>query len=138
MAKNNKLIAFLGQNTTFEGTLSFEGTLQIDGDYKGRISAAGNLIVGKTGKVESDIRAASVVISGEVHGNVTADRSIELRIPGKVFGDIQAPVVIIQEGVIFEGNCRTRPVAEEPDPEPVWGEPVMDTDTAVAEPIVVG
>lgn len=110
MAKKDKIIAFLGENTFFEGHLTFEGTLQIDGRYRGKISASGNLIVGSTGLVESDIHASSVIISGEVHGHVVAEKSIEIRVPGKVFGDIQAPTVIIHEGVIFVGNCRTQPV----------------------------
>lgn len=121
MAKQNNITAFFGRQTFFEGNLTFEGTLQIDGRYKGTISASGTLIVGKTGKVESDIRVSSVIICGEVHGSVFAEQSIEIRVPGKMFGDIQAPTVIIQEGVAFEGNCRTQPIT---DPQPAKAAPV--------------
>jgi cytoskeletal protein CcmA (bactofilin family) len=110
VAKKNKIIAFLGENTFFEGQLTFEGTLQIDGRYKGKISSSGNLIVGNSGIVESDIHASTIVISGEVRGHVVAEKSIEIRVPGKVFGDFQSPTVIIHEGVKFEGNCLTKPV----------------------------
>nr|NIR15469.1 polymer-forming cytoskeletal protein [Desulfobacterales bacterium] len=37
---------------------------------------------------------------------------IEIHAPGKVFGNIQAPIVIIDEGVVFEGNCRMQPAKE--------------------------
>jgi cytoskeletal protein CcmA (bactofilin family) len=110
MARKDKITAFLGENTLFEGHLSFEGTLQIDGRYKGKISASGNLIIGKKAMVESDIHVSSIIVSGEVHGNVVAEERIEIQVPGKVFGDIQAPEVIIHGGVIFEGNCQTKAV----------------------------
>lgn len=113
--KNDRVIAFLGESTDFNGELTFQGTLQIDGKYRGRISASGNLIVGRTGRVHSDIHVSTIIISGEVHGNVLAEKSIEIRVPGKVFGDIQAPTVIIHEGVVFEGVCRTRPVQTDDD-----------------------
>ncbi len=110
MGRKDKITAFLGENTLFEGHLSFEGTLQIDGRYKGKISASGNLIIGKKAMVESDIHVSSIFVSGEVHGNVVAEERIEIQVPGKVFGDIQAPEVIIHGGVIFEGNCQTKSV----------------------------
>jgi len=110
MAKKDKIIAFLGENTFFEGQLTFEGILQIDGRYKGTISSSGHLIVGNSGIVESDIHVSTIVISGEVHGHVVAEKSIEIHVPGRVFGDIQAPTVIIHEGVKFEGNCLTQSV----------------------------
>lgn len=113
MAKKDKIIAFLGENTTFEGRLSFEGTLQIDGSYRGDISASGDLIIGRTGRVESDIHVSTIIINGEVHGNIVAEKCIEIRVPGKVYGDIHAPTVVIHEGVVFEGNCRTQPVKAE-------------------------
>ncbi len=56
--------------------------------------------------IKSDIHVSNVIISGEIRGNIIADNRIEIHAPGKVFGNIQAPVVVIDEGVIFEGNCR--------------------------------
>lgn len=110
MAKKDNIIAFLGEKTSFEGKLNFEGTLQIDGCYRGDIAASGDLIIGRTGKVESNIHVSTIIVNGEVHGNVVAEKCIEIRVPGKVYGDILAPTVVIHEGVIFEGNCRTQPV----------------------------
>ena len=112
MGKKDKIIAFLGEQTSFEGTLSFTGTLQIDGKYRGDINAEGNLIIGRTGMVESNIRVSNIIINGEVHGNVEAEQCIEICVPAKVYGDIQAPTVIIHEGVMFEGNCRTQALKE--------------------------
>ncbi|MBU2499528.1 MAG: polymer-forming cytoskeletal protein [Proteobacteria bacterium] len=106
MIKTEKVITFLGKETTFEGKLTFHGTIRIDGQFKGEISAKGSLIIGEEGMVEADIHVSYIAISGEVHGNITADQRVDIHSPGKVFGNIQAPAVVIDEGVIFEGHTR--------------------------------
>lgn len=106
MRRRDEINAFLGNNTEFEGKLAFSGAVRIDGQFKGEIFAEGTLVVGETAKIESTIRVSHIIISGEVRGNIIAEKRIEIHAPGKVFGNIQAPTVIIDEGVIFEGNCR--------------------------------
>ena len=103
----DQINAFLGKDTEFEGKLSFTGAVRVDGRFSGEIFTEGTLIVGETAVVESDIQASHIIISGEVHGNIHA--------PGKVFGNIQAKTVTIDEGVVFEGNCRMQKQVEEPD-----------------------
>jgi cytoskeletal protein CcmA (bactofilin family) len=102
----DQINAFLGKDTEFEGKLSFTGAVRIDGNFKGEIFTEGTLILGETAVVESDIEASLIIISGEVRGNILAKSRIEIHAPGKVFGNIQAPVITIDEGVVFEGNCR--------------------------------
>ncbi|MBW1704505.1 MAG: polymer-forming cytoskeletal protein [Deltaproteobacteria bacterium] len=102
----DQINAFLGKDTEFEGKLSFTGAVRIDGRFKGEIFTEGTLILGEAAVVESDIEASHIIVSGEVHGNILAKSRIEIHAPGRVFGNIQAPVVTIDEGVVFEGNCR--------------------------------
>ncbi len=108
MVKNQKdqINAFLGKDTEFEGKLSFTGAVRLDGQFKGEIFTEGTLIIGEDAVIEADIRVARVIISGEIRGNIVAGERIEIKAPGKVYGNIQAPTVIIEEGVIFEGNCK--------------------------------
>lgn len=116
MKKNHDLInAFLGKDTEFEGKLSFSGAVRIDGHFKGEILTDGTLIVGETALLECDITAGLTKISGEIRGNIVAQNRIEIYAPGKVFGNISAPIITIEEGVIFEGNCRMQKKAEEED-----------------------
>lgn len=105
MKNRNEINAFLGKDTEFEGKLSFNGAVRIDGRFKGEIFTQGTLIVGESAIIESEIHVSHIIISGEIRGNIRADNRIEIHSPGKVFGNIQAPVVVIDEGVIFEGNC---------------------------------
>jgi cytoskeletal protein CcmA (bactofilin family) len=115
MKKRNGIDAFLGKDTAFEGRLSFGGVVRIDGHFSGEIVTGGTLIVGESAVIESNIRVSHIIISGEIHGNILADERIEIYAPGKVFGNLQSPTVIINEGVIFDGNCRMIPSGQEAD-----------------------
>lgn len=106
MKKRDGINAFLGKNTEFEGKLSFTGSVRIDGRFKGEIDSQGTLIVGETALLESDVHISHIIIRGEFRGNILAESRIEIHAPGKVFANIRAPVVVIDEGVVFEGNCR--------------------------------
>lgn len=115
MKNKNEINAFLGGDTEFEGKLSFKGTVRIDGNFKGEIFTEGTLIVGEAAVVKSDIHVSHIIISGEIHGNIMAENRIEIHAPGKVFGNIQAPAVVIEEGVIFEGNCKMQKIDKDGD-----------------------
>ena len=106
MKKRHEIIAFLGKDTSFEGKLSFNGTVRIDGRFRGEIFTEGTLVIGESAVVESEVHVSHIIISGEIRGDIFAGEKIEILKPGKVFGNIQAPVVVIEEGVVFEGNCR--------------------------------
>jgi cytoskeletal protein CcmA (bactofilin family) len=112
MKNRNEINAFLGKDTEFEGKLTFNGAVRIDGRFKGEIFSQGTLIVGESAMIESAIHASHIIISGEIRGNIRADNRIEIHAPGRVFGNIQAPVVVIEEGVIFEGNCSMKDIGE--------------------------
>ena len=105
MVKKKEEFAFLGKDTEFDGKLSFRGSVHIDGRFKGEIFSDGTLSVGESAMIESDIHVSHIIIHGEIKGNILADNRIEIHAPGKVFGNIQAPIIVIEEGVIFEGNC---------------------------------
>ena len=115
MKNKNEINAFLGSDTEFEGKLSFKGAVRIDGSFTGEIYTEGTLIVGESAVIKSDIHVSHIIVSGEIRGNIVADNRIEIHAPGKVFGNIQAPAVVIEEGVIFEGNCRMQKAEENGD-----------------------
>lgn len=136
MKNQNKIVTFLGKNTVFDGVLKFEGTIRIDGLFKGRIEAPkGTLVIGEAARLESDIHVFSIIISGEVRGDITADSKIDIHVPGRVFGNIQAPTVVVQEGVVFAGNCQTMtPGKKKAAPPPEIDEPAESDLTGVSTP----
>jgi cytoskeletal protein CcmA (bactofilin family) len=118
MKKTDEICALLGEDTEFNGSLKFYGTIRIDGNFSGEIQGEGTLVVGEKGRLESNVRVSQIDVSGEVKGNIVADQKIELRPSGRVSGDILSPTVIINEGAVFDGNCRTRSVGGEEETEP--------------------
>jgi cytoskeletal protein CcmA (bactofilin family) len=113
MKNKDEINAFLGMETEFEGKLTFKGAVRIDGHFTGEIFTEGTLIVGESAVIKSDIHVSHIIVSGEIRGNIIADSRIEIHAPGKVFGNIQAPAVVIDEGVIFEGNCKMQGIGKE-------------------------
>ena len=105
MKTKDEINAFLGVNTEFEGKLSFTGAVRVDGRFKGEIITKGTLIVGELAVIESDIHASHIIVNGEIRGNVTAEKRMEIHASGRVTGNIQTPVLVIDEGVVFNGNC---------------------------------
>src|SRR5512136_2026802 len=102
-ANGSNLNAFLGEGTSFKGTLTFEGTVRIDGRLEGEIFTKDMLVIGEGAQVSAAIHAGVVVIGGTVHGNITAERKIEIPPPGRLYGNICTPSLVIEEGVVFEG-----------------------------------
>jgi len=108
----DEINAFLGRDTEFEGKLSFTGAVRIDGKLSGEIFSNGTLIVGESAVIKAQIHIADMVISGEVHGDIFAEKKIEITVPGKLFGNIKTPKLVLEEGVIFEGNCKMKDLKE--------------------------
>ena len=104
--------AFLGEDTEFEGKFSFTGAVRIDGKLSGEIFSNGTLIVGESAVIRAQIQVADMIISGEVYGDIFAERKIEIIFPGKLFGNIETPKLVLEEGVIFEGNCKMKNLKE--------------------------
>ena len=105
MKTKDEINAFLGVNTEFEGKLTFTGAVRVDGRFKGEIITKGTLIVGELAVIESDIHASHIIVNGEIRGNIMAEKRLEIHASGRVSGNIQTPVLVIDEGVVFNGNC---------------------------------
>jgi cytoskeletal protein CcmA (bactofilin family) len=105
-AKQNNIIAFLGKETFFKGFLQFEGTVRIDGQVEGEIRSENTLIIGDGASIKGSIKVNKVVCGGNVTGSIESAESIHLVKPSNVRADIKTPVLVVEEGVIFNGNCR--------------------------------
>ncbi len=103
---SSDLSAFIDEASEIDGKYTFRGTVMLNGKFKGEIISNDTLIIGEKAVVNASIRAGIVLINGEVVGNVLASERVELRGTARVFGDVEAPVVVVEEGVVFEGNCR--------------------------------
>lgn len=102
----DEVSAFLGKETHFEGKITFWGIFRLDGRFEGEIIDGGTLIVGESAFIRAKIGVNSIIINGHVEGEITAQERIEIHSTGKFYGDLVTPVLVINEGGIFEGNCK--------------------------------
>lgn len=108
-AENSTLInSIIGKGARVEGSFRFEGLLRIDGDFIGSIEChKGEVLIGPSGRIESDVSAKKIVVGGMVKGNLSATSSVVLLSTAVVFGDVQAPSILVEEGVMLSGHCKT-------------------------------
>ena len=105
--KEGTLSGFVGSGTQLTGETTFKAMLRVDGHLSGKISSSsGTLIVGATGKIDANVEVAVAVVHGTVNGDIVASQRLELGRASKVNGNIQTPSLIIEQGGIFEGNCK--------------------------------
>lgn len=98
--------SLVGRNVQVEGEIRGEENLKIEGNVKGSVKLAGNIVVGKTGVVDAQLEANSVVIQGKVTGNVVARKQLEIQPSGSLIGDCTAQSIDIKEGAVFEGRSQ--------------------------------
>ena len=99
------LNSLIGEGSEFRGEFRVKDLIRIDGFFKGNIITEGKVLVGKSGKVETDIRAGTVVVGGEVRGSINADKRVILLSTAQLYGDIITRSLVVEEGVVFEGRC---------------------------------
>jgi cytoskeletal protein CcmA (bactofilin family) len=103
-----EISAFLGKGTSFKGVLSFTGTIRVDGKVEGEVVSQDTLIVGNDAYLNGEIGVGTLISSGKIEGNVIATQKIHLLAPATVSGNIITPVLILEEGVLFDGNCEMK------------------------------
>jgi len=99
------LVGYLYKGSRVTGQLTFQGPARIDGIVDGEVNCQGTLTIGEGAEVKAKITGQVVVIRGKVEGNVTAKERIELLAPARLIGNIDAPRLVINEGVVFDGDC---------------------------------
>lgn len=102
--KKDEINTIFGQQTEFDGELKTKGSIRIEGKINGTINADGDVFVGESGTVSSNIEARKIVIAGKVNGNITANDKLEILQTGSLKGDIQAKKLVIEEGAKFVGK----------------------------------
>ena len=98
--------SIIGEGTRFNGEFDLNGLLRVDGDFCGTVRTNGKVLIGKNGRAECTIYAGTVVVGGIVRGNIFAGEKVVILSTGIVLGNVTSPRFIVEEGVIFNGNCR--------------------------------
>ena len=104
---DEKLETILGKDASFNGEIETVGGIRIDGRLKGAVKTSGDVIVGEGACIEAKISGRNVLIAGEVRGQVEASGKMELTLTGKLFGNLRATKMYVEEGAVFQGECKT-------------------------------
>jgi cytoskeletal protein CcmA (bactofilin family) len=96
----------VGPHTTIDGNISSEGSVRIEGIINGSIDSKGNIIVGPKANITGNVTCLSIEISGSVKGNISARGNTQVFATGSLIGDIDVISFNIEEGAVFDGNCK--------------------------------
>ena len=58
--ESDDIIAFVGEEVAFKGTIRYQGTVRVDGRLEGEIYTDGNLIIGQKAVITAKIEAGTV------------------------------------------------------------------------------
>jgi cytoskeletal protein CcmA (bactofilin family) len=94
----------IGDGTQVRGEIISKGSVRLGGEFEGKISAQGDVLVGEGSSVTGNITGSKVIVSGEVNGNITAFSGLEVTKTGKVYGDVTSDKLIVDEGAIYKGK----------------------------------
>ena len=109
----------LTTDVDIKGTIKFDKVLKIEGKFEGEmVTNEGELIVGKTGMVKANVKVKNAIIEGHLDGNVFAAEKVELKQKAQLIGDLQAKTLVIEEGVVFVGQCNVNPNGTKPEKQP--------------------
>jgi cytoskeletal protein CcmA (bactofilin family) len=103
--ESDDIIAFVGEEVTFKGTIRYQGTVRIDGRLEGEIYSDGNLIIGQKAVITAKIEAGTVTCQGRITGEIVAKNLVKLLSPAVFDGTITTPLLSMDEGVMFNGSC---------------------------------
>ncbi len=103
---DERLVGFLEEGTSFEGTLRFRGHLRIGGVFTGHIITPDVVTISEGAFVSGTIEAGVVVLSGQVHATIKAKYRVEMIAPALFRGEVISPSLRVEEGVVFEGSTR--------------------------------
>jgi len=127
----------IGPGTSIRGGIRGEGDLEILGRVEGSVIVQGEVVIGETALIKSDVRARRVIVRGAVRGNVSADELLILEPGARVLGDLGAPQVGIRPGGLVRGHVSTAgPLPlERPKPAPAAAAKASPAARPAAAPV---
>lgn len=101
-----KTITIIAEGVKIEGKLYSSGSTRIDGVIKGEIVSDKEIIIGKEGNVEANIKTSKAVVAGSFRGEMVASGEVEITSTGKFIGNlIQTDALLtIEKGGLFKGE----------------------------------
>jgi len=120
----SEAVAMIGPSVSIRGEVSGQENLRIQGRIEGKITLQGqDVTVGRSGKVQADIRAKGIRVEGEVIGDLYGEQEIIIEASGQVTGNLVAPRVVLENGSRFKGSIDMEGAAQTTQVKPLQGGP---------------
>jgi cytoskeletal protein CcmA (bactofilin family) len=100
--------SIVAKDMTIVGDLETEGVVRIEGQVRGTVRAAAQVLLGQGARIEGDVHTREAVIGGDVVGSIHASERVELQTTASVTGNIVAPRIAVLEGGRVSGEVRIR------------------------------
>lgn len=104
--KGSKTMTVIAEGVKVDGKIYSPGSARIDGTVKGELVADKEVIIGKEGKVEADVKTKDAIIAGTFKGNMTASGEVEISSTGKFIGNLtqKDALLSVAKGGLFKGE----------------------------------
>ena len=96
----------IGASVKVKGNFDSEGNIIIKGEVDGTLKTKNDIRIEKDALVKASITAENIYLAGQVQGNLKGNETIHLASSAKITGDIVAQHLIIEDGAIFNGQCK--------------------------------
>jgi len=113
MLETSDIIAYVGVDVAFKGTIRYKGSVRIDGQMEGEIFTDGTLIIGEKAVLSTKIEAGTVLSQGHITGDIVAKERVKLLASAVFEGSVQTPSLSIDDGAQFNGTCQMRKHGDE-------------------------
>jgi cytoskeletal protein CcmA (bactofilin family) len=104
----------IAPDTKFVGMINATEGIQISGHFEGDVISRSLVWIGKTGKMEGNIKCPSVISEGEIVGDIESANHVELRAECRMTGNISTEKLAIAEGCSFVGEIRMLQKSDKP------------------------
>ncbi|MEA3423031.1 MAG: polymer-forming cytoskeletal protein [Bacillota bacterium] len=105
-ANNETYDVMIGKNSKIDGNIASDGSIRIEGIITGDVDSKGNIVIGPDATVNGSINCKHIEISGKVIGNIICKSHLKVYAQGSLKGNIEVSSFNIEEGGIFDGNCK--------------------------------
>jgi cytoskeletal protein CcmA (bactofilin family) len=99
-------LTIIEEGVLIEGKIYSKGSTKINGTVKGEIVSEKELIIGREGKVEANIKTDTLKVLGSFEGEMITSGEVEIASTGRFIGNLiqKGALLTIQKGGLFKGQ----------------------------------
>lgn len=95
----------IGKDTVIDNSLmKSKSSIQVNGVLNGNIDCEASVVVGQTGKVTGNVKAAFLLVAGTIEGQVDVTHQLHVNKTANILGDVQCGSIIIDDGAVLNGS----------------------------------